>query len=111
MVNSVFQNDIKKHMDKTTISTELEPGGPRRFEPNEGVSNLNKRIHKESAFVDKYKDMPFSFGKPSFAKEKKHVVKLCGNCEAPVSVATNCVGVICRKCNTYASVIEVDIDE
>jgi len=111
MVNSALSDDINKHMAKTTISTELEPGSPRRFEPNEGVGNLNKRIHKESAFVDKYKDMPFSFGKPQFATEKKHVVKLCGNCKAPVSVATNCVGVICRKCNTYASVIEVDDNE
>ena len=108
MVNSVLQNDVKKHLAKNTISTGLEPGSPRRFEPTEGVSKLNKRIHKESAFVDKYKDMPFSFGKPTFGQTKKQVVKLCGNCEAPITVATNCVGVICRKCNTYANVIEVD---
>ena len=109
MVNSELQNDIKKHMDKTTISTELEPGGPRRFEPNEGVNNLNKRIHKESEYVDKYKNMPFEFSKPK--KAKRQTVKLCGNCEAPVSVSTTCVGVICRKCNTYAQVVEVDLHE
>ncbi len=110
MVNSVLQGDIKKHLAKTTISTELAPGSPRRFEPAEGVSNLNKRIHKESKFVDKYKDLPFSFGKPQFDKTKKRILKLCGNCESPVYVATNCVGVICRKCNTYANVKEV-VDE
>lgn len=111
MVNSVLKDDIKKHLDKTTVSTELEPGGPRRYEPAEGVNNLNKRIHKESAFADKYKNLPFEFSKPKYAKVKKQVVKLCGNCKAPVTVATNCVGVICSKCKTYASVIEVDLDE
>jgi hypothetical protein len=106
MVNSVFKDDVKKHMDKTSISSELPPGSPRRFEPTEGVNNLNKRIHKESAYADKYKQLPFEFSKPK--KAKRQVIKLCGNCEAPISVSTTCVGAICRKCNTYAKVIEVE---
>ncbi len=105
MVNSVLQNDIKRHLNKQTISTELPAGTPRRYEPSLGINKHNERIHSETAYNDKYKNLDFSFSKPK--KEKRLITKLCGNCEKPVSVASNCVGIICRSCGKYSNVTEV----
>lgn len=109
MVNKEFTKDVKKYLDNANVSPELAPGSPRRYEPTGGVNKHNARIHKESEFADKYKNLPFEFSKPK--KAKRSTVKLCGNCEQPVYVAENCVGVICRACGKYASVVEVTIDE
>ncbi len=105
MVNSELQNDVKRHLAKQTISTELPSGTDRRYEPSSGIKKHNERIHSETAYTDKYKNLDFSFSKPK--KEKRTIIKLCSNCESPVSVATNCVGIICRSCGKYSNVIEV----
>lgn len=112
MVNDEFAKDLSKAMEKTSIKTELEPGvTPRRYEPNEGVSNLNKRIHKESAEMDKHGNLPFSFSKPSQNSSKRLITKSCSNCGTHVSVGVNCISMVCSKCNKYASVEEVTIEE
>ena len=110
MVNEAFKSDLNKFVADTTVSTELTPGTPRRYEPEVGVAKHNARIHKETSFVDKHKKLEFSFTKPTFSGIKKTVVKLCSNCNAEVFVHTNAVGVICRACGKYASLKEVTID-
>ena len=103
-LKDAVQNELKNHN-----VGELSPGATgRRYEPVEGTSNLNKRIHKESAYADKYKNLPFSFSKPK--KAPKSEVKICNNCDAYVSVTKNTVGVICSSCKTYSSVREVPLD-
>lgn len=109
MVNSEFSKDISKHLDKTSISTELEPGAtPRRYEPSGGIEKHNKKIHSDSEYADKYKDLPFSFSKPATSVNKRTVIKSCSNCGEPASVHENCVGIVCSECKQYASVVEVE---
>lgn len=108
-MNDEYSKNIAKHLKKQNMG-ELAPGTTaRRYEPNEGVNNLNKRIHKESEYIDKHKDMPFTFSKPK--KAKISVTKICKNCKEPVSVNKDTVGVICRYCKTYSQVEEVTIEE
>lgn len=110
MVNKVLQNDIKKYLDTQSVSSELAPGAtPRRYEPASGIKKHNERIHKETAYVDKYKNLPFEISKPK--KPKKQTIKVCANCGHPVQVSVDCVGVICRYCHKYSSVEEIEIYE
>lgn len=108
MVNDTFKKDIAKFVEKSTVSTELPPGSPRRYEPNVGLAKHNKRIHTESAYADKYKNLPFTFSKPEKSKPLK--LKLCGNCEQEVFVHKNCVGIVCRHCGKYSPIKEVEIN-
>lgn len=110
MVNDVFKKDLNKFVSNTTVSTELPPGSPRRYEPECGVSKHNARIHKETSFVDKNKNLNFSFSKPNFGGTKKSTIKVCSLCGAEYYVHTNAIGVICRSCGKYASLKEVEID-
>jgi len=110
MFNETFKKDLNKFVAKTTVSSELAPGAPRRYEPEGGVAKHNARIHKESSFVDKHKNLPFSFSKPTFSGAKKTTIKLCANCDAEVLVHTNAVGVICRSCGKYSSLKEVELN-
>ncbi len=104
MVNDTFIKDLNKALKKDTISSELAPGSPRRYEPEMGIANHNRRIHNESAYADKYKNLPFSFSKPT--KNKITRIKFCSNCNAAVEVNKNAVGIICSTCNKYASLLE-----
>jgi len=104
-----FSKGISNDLKDTHVG-ELSPGQTgRRYEPEEGVANLNRRIHRESDYVDKYKNLPFTFSKPK--KIKKTIIKVCKNCKYPVSVNKDTVGIICRKCNTYSQVEEVSIEK
>ncbi len=108
-MNDEYSKKIATQLKKQNMS-ELPPGEtPRRYEPTEGVANLNKRIHKESEFTDKHKNMPFTFSKPKQAK--KNVVKVCSNCKELVSAHKETVGIICSKCKKYARVEEVYVEE
>lgn len=109
MVNETFKKDISKFVSDSSVSAELPAGvTPRRYEPECGVSKHNARIHKESAHVDKYSNLPFSFSKPNFGEGKnKSTVKVCTNCNTEVYVHTNAVGIICRACGKYASLKEI----
>jgi hypothetical protein len=109
VVNKEFQKDIKKYLDKTTVKSELEAGAtPRRYDPACGVKKHNERIHRESEYADKYKNLPFEFSKPK--KAKRQTVKVCANCGKPVHVSVDCIGLICRGCGKYSAVEEVEID-
>ena len=112
MVNEAFKKDISKFISNSSVSSELPAGAtPRRYEPECGVSKHNARIHKESAYADKYKNLPFTFSKPDFGgSTSKSTIKVCSNCEAPVYVHTNAIGIICRSCGKYASLKEIQID-
>ena len=107
MVNSEFIKDLSKGLQKQSVNSELTPGAtPRRYEPEVGVKKHNERIHRETSYVDKYKNLPFSFSKPAFGGTKKSTIKFCANCKTPVDVHTNAIGVICRSCNTYSKLLE-----
>ncbi len=112
MVNETFKQDLNKFISNSSVSSELPAGvTPRRYEPECGVSKHNTRIHKESAYADKYKNLPFTFSKPDFGgSTSKSTVKVCSNCETPVYVHTNAIGIICRSCGKYASLKEIQID-
>ncbi len=86
---------------------ELRPGAtPRRYEPKEGVKNLNERIHKESKQMDSHNNLPFSFRKPHKPKGRPSLVQ-CVNCGEVTYGSTATVGIICKKCNKFSSVSEV----
>lgn len=86
---------------------ELSPGANgRRWEPEEGISNLNKRIHKESKFADDTKNLPFTFSKPFKSKTRSSFVK-CNNCGNITTGTLHTIGIICRRCSKYSKVSEV----
>ena len=90
---------------------ELRPGATdRRWEPEEGVSNLNKRIHKESKFADDNKNLPFTFSKPFKSKSRPSIVE-CNNCGNIIMGTLHTVGIICRKCGKFSKVSEVKHDD
>ena len=102
----VLSKDVKKHISKKSVSTELSPGKTgRRYEPAGGVAAHNKRIHRESAAADKHGNLPFTFGKPK--KVARNKVVACKNCGDILSASINTVGVICSNCKQYSSVEEV----
>lgn len=107
MVNDTFIKDLSKALKKDSVSSELPPGSPRRYEPAAGVNKHNARIHSESSYADKYKNLPFTFSKP--AKNKITRIKFCSKCNSPVEVNKNAVGVICRACNQYTTLLEEPI--
>jgi len=104
MVNETFVKDLSKALAKDTISTELSPGTPRRYEPEQGVRKHNERIHAESRHADHYKNLPFTFSKPE--KSKGKCLKFCANCNTDVIVNKNAVGIICRACNKFSKLLE-----
>jgi len=86
---------------------ELRPGvTKRRWEPEEGISKLNKRIHKESKFADDHKNLPFSFKKPQKSLPRTTAVS-CDNCGNIVYGTRITVGVVCRSCGKFSTVSEV----
>jgi hypothetical protein len=104
-----FSKGVTKDLNDGSVG-ELSPGQTgRRYEPEEGVANLNRRIHRESDYVDKYKNLPFTFSKPK--KLKKTMVKVCKNCKYPVGVNKDTVGIICSKCHTYSQVEDIYIEK
>ena len=103
---------LSKGIQKSSVGNQQElPAGTtgRRYEPKGGVANHNARIHKESKVMDNRGNLPFSFKKPHKAAAANRVVE-CGNCGEIKAVNKNTVGIICKKCNTYASVKEVSND-
>jgi len=85
---------------------ELSPGSTgRRWEPEEGVGKLKKRIHKESSYADHHKNLPFKFSKPKHGNRKQYMK--CTNCGEIVYVSVNTVGIICNNCKAYVNVKEV----
>lgn len=109
MVNETFIKDLKKVFKNDTISTELSPGSPRRYEPEKGVRKHNERIHSESRHADHYKNLPFTFSKVPQARGS--VVKFCSNCGSASYVHKNAVGIICNSCNKYASLLEEPLND
>ena len=88
---------------------ELRPGATaRRWEPDGGIKKLNERIHRESRFADTHKNLPFSFRKPPKAVGRNTFL-VCDNCGAYISGTSATVGVICRSCNKFSTVTEIDV--
>lgn len=107
MVNDTFIKDLSKALTKDSVSSELPAGTPRRYDPVAGVAKHNARIHSESSYADKYKNLPFTFSKP--AKNKITRIKFCSNCNAAAEVNKNAVGIVCRTCNKYTTLLEEPI--
>jgi hypothetical protein len=109
MANNEFTKAIHKHVNKTNLggSQELTPGTTgRRFDPVEGVSKLNTRIHKESKYADDNKKLPFTFSKPN--KGARGCYKRCSNCGDIKHVNINTVGIECKACHQWASLENID---
>ena len=109
MANKELTKAIARGVKNSNLggSKELAPGATgRRFEPNEGVNSLNKRIHKESKWADDNKNLPFTFSKPK--KSARGCYKRCSNCGDIKHVNVNTVGSECSECHQYASLEEID---
>lgn len=103
---AALSKDIKKHLDKESVSTELSPGSGRRYAPNGGTKAHVDRIHKESEISDRRGTLPFTFSKPKSTARRKVVA--CKNCGHVSSASINTVGVICFNCKIYSAVEEVN---
>ena len=111
-MNKQVINDISKAVKKSGLggSQELTPGStPRRYEPEGGVAKHNARIHRESDYVDKHKNLPFSFSKPP--KVAKSKVIQCKKCDYVTVANKNTIGMICPQCKEYVRIEEVEVNE
>ena len=109
-MNKAFLKDIEKAVKNTSVNQELSPGAAgRRWEPEEGVKKLNKKIHRESKYMDDHSKLPFTFSKPKKHQKSKYV--RCLNCGYVTIASKNTVGIICKECKAYSSVEEVNVDE
>ena len=110
-MNEQFIKDISKAVKKEPIKQELAAGTtPRRYEPEMGVRKHNERIHRESKYADTYKNLPFSFKKPSKPMGRNTYIQ-CNNCGNISSGSTATVGIICSSCNKFSTVTEVNFDD
>lgn len=109
-MNKQYIKDLQKGITNTpSLQQELPAGSGRRYEPTLGTRKHNERIHQESKYTDDHKNLPFTFSKPQKPKGPSTYIK-CDNC-GNISVATTVtVGIICKKCNKFSSVTEVDCD-
>lgn len=85
---------------------ELSPGSTgRRWIPDGGEKKHRQRIHRDSQFADKYKNLPFSFSKPR--RNKRHKDVRCSGCLVVFNTPVNTVGIVCPECKKYCSVEEI----
>lgn len=109
-MNKQYIKNLQKNIvNAPSLQQELPAGTGRRYEPTLGTKKHNERIHRESKRVDHYKNLPFTFRKPPKAKGPSTYVK-CNNCGNITLATTVTVGVICKQCNKFSSVTEVDYD-
>ncbi len=110
MVNEAFVKDLKKVIAEEPMNQELPAGAtPRRYEPEVGVGKHNERIHRESRYADDHKNLPFSFRKP-FKSKGRSVYIQCDACGHITAGTTVTVGMICKECNEFSLVSEVELD-
>jgi len=109
-MNNEFIKDVAKNISKSEIKQELSPGEVgRRYEPEEGVAKLNNRIHRESAYADSHKNLPFKFNK-AYRSSGRNTYVRCDNC-GNISVGTTItVGIVCKNCKQFSTVSEVILD-
>jgi len=89
---------------------ELQPGvTPRRWEPEEGIGKLNARIHRESKQIDANKNLPFTFRKP-YKPVGRNALISCNSCGNVTQGSSATVGIICKKCNKFSTVTEVQYE-
>lgn len=108
-MNNEFVKDLSKKILNDGKSTqELSPGTVgRRYEPTLGTAKHNERIHRESRRVDHYKNLPYTFSKPSRPKGRLILIE-CNNCGNITSGTTVTVGIICKECGKFSTVTEVE---
>lgn len=108
-LNEQYKKDYKSHVlaDKNTNQC-LSPGvTKRRWIPPGGLRKHNEKIHEESRRADHYKNLPFSFSKPSKPKGPSVLIQ-CDNCGHIISATTVTVGIICPSCKKFSTVSEVE---
>lgn len=99
-----------KHVGSLGVG-ELRPGVQgRRYEPEGGMKSLRTKIGKDIKHDRHYRDLPFSFGKPTKSKGHSRFVK-CDNCGCISTANNNTVGKICNECKKFSSVTEVADEE
>ena len=95
-----------KHIGTLGVG-ELRPGAQgRRYEPEGGMKNLRAKIGKDIKHDRHYKDLPFSFGKPTKSTGHTAIVT-CDNCGYTSVANNNTVGKICSQCHKFSTVSEV----
>lgn len=98
MFNSdLLKKDVEKELSKNKLNQELPPGQGRRVEPEGGVANHNKRIHKESKFAKENKNLPFSFRKPPKPLGRSETIQ-CPECGNVFQGTNKTVCFVCSNC-------------
>ncbi|MCK4526431.1 hypothetical protein KAW18_03600 [candidate division WOR-3 bacterium] len=109
-MNDQLIKKLQKNISETEINQELPAGSTgRRYDPSLGTKKHNERIHRESKYTDDYKNLQFTFRKPSKSKGMSTYVR-CDNCGNITSATSITVGIICKKCKKFSSVTEVKCD-
>jgi ribosomal protein S27E len=120
-LNEQYKNDCKKCvLANESTKQSLEPGTTdRRWIPPGGLRKHNEKIHRESRRADHYKNLPFSFSKPSKPKGSSTHVRCdncgykpkgssthvrCDNCGYIISATTVTIGIICSACHKFSTV-------
>lgn len=106
-MNQEYVKDISKAIKDTPIQQELSPGSPRRYEPAQGISRHNERIHRESKYADTHKNLPFSFRKVAKPVGRNIYVK-CDSCGHITSGTTATVGIVCNNCKKFSTITKVE---
>jgi hypothetical protein len=108
-VDAIIKDTVKKVKSAPSDFGELSPGTTgRRYEPEGGVGKHNERIHRESRYVDEYKNLPFTFSKPKRAL--RAVYYKCPDCEYIHRGNINTYGLICPECHKFVILEEVETD-
>jgi ribosomal protein S27E len=108
-MNKQFFKDVAKGVKNTPLGQKLDPGSPRRWEPEGGIKKHNEKIHRESKQADDWKNLPFTFSKPPKPRGRSVYIQ-CDNCGHITSGTTVTFGMICVECKKFSTVSEVEFD-
>jgi len=85
---------------------------PHREAPNKqtrGTKKYKEWIDRESRQLDKFGNLPFTFGKPAKKTQaRRDVLFQCG-CGLITAVSKNTCGIECGKCKKYQSITAANI--
>jgi hypothetical protein len=91
------------------IGTSAE-NSPNREAPNrheKGSRAYKEWVHKDTERIDKYSNLPFTFGRPKKTTQyRRDVHVMCTECTKTTAVNKYTCGYVCNSCNKYISVAE-----
>lgn len=83
---------------------------PNKME--KGSKRYKEKIHRDSKFADKWKNLPFTFSKPAKRTQaRRDIFHLCDTCQHVMLVSKFTAGMICKGCKSYSSITEANTFE